>query len=161
MENAQLLRLTFTRLPLDASSPVLSVKTPSRLFVGDRYLPYAYVVDPGTYAITGFEVKIAKSQWFVQHMIGAQADLFENGVPVGGTFEVTANEVVYIGHFALDCTQETIPWRYYLKDRKEYDELVSGFRKYFPFAAALKIRFRLFETSMFGQPFSLPDEPVE
>jgi len=159
VENAQLERLTFSKLPLDQSSTKLDLKTPSKLFVNDQYLPYAYIVDPGTYAISGFDVKVAKSQWDVGHIAATKDQLFENDNPIGGTFEVSANEVVYIGHFGLDCTQETIPWRYYLEDRPAFDNLVSGFRHEFPFAASLRVRYRLFATTMFGQPFALPEEP--
>ena len=158
VENAQLERLTFSRLPLDESSAKLDLKTPSKLFVNDQYVPYAYVVDPGTYAISGFDVKVAKSQWDVGHIVATKDHLFENGTPLGGTFEVSANEVVYIGHFGLDCAQETIPWRYYIEDKSGFDGLVSGFRHDFPFAASLPVRYRLFATTMFGQPFSLPEE---
>ena len=158
VENAQLGRLTFSRLPLAESSVTLDLKPLSRLFVNDEFTPYAYVVDPGTYAITAFDVTVAKSQWDVGHIVASKDQLFENESPKGGTFEVSANEVVYIGHFGLDCTQETIPWRYYLADRSAFDNLVAGFRKHFPFASSLPVRFRLFTTTMFGQPFSLPVE---
>lgn len=159
VENAQLERLTFSRLPLDASSSSLNLKTPSKLFVNDKYVPYAYVVDPGTYAITAFDVKVAKSQWDVGHIVATKDQLFENENAMGGTFEVLANEVVYIGHFGLDCAQETIPWRYYLEGRSGFDSFVRGFRRQFPFAASLPARYRLFATTKFGQPFALPDEP--
>jgi hypothetical protein len=159
VDNAQLVRLTFSQLPLRAASPTLDLKTPSKLFVKDEYVPYAYLIDPGTYAITAFDVMVARSQWDVVHVVGNKDQLFENENPIGGTFEVSANEIVYIGHFALDCAQETIPWRYYLKERSAFDTLVSGFRNYYPFASALPIQYRLFNTTMFGQPFSLPDEP--
>jgi hypothetical protein len=161
VENAQLQRLTFSRLPLDGDATTLDLKTPSKLFVDDRFVPYSYVVDPGTYAITAFDVKVAKSPRDVGHIVGSTHQLFEGGSSKGGTFEVSANEVVYIGHFGLDCAQETIPWRYYLEDRAGFDSLVSGFKRQFPFASSLPVRYRLFATTMFGNPFSLPDESKE
>jgi len=158
VENAQLQRLSFSRLPLTETSAKLDLKTPSKLFVEDRFLPYAYVVDPGTYAITAFDVKVAKSQRDVGHIVATVEHLFENGNPKGGTFEVSGNEVVYIGHFGLDCAQETIPWRYYIEDQVSFDSMVSGFGEQFPFASSLPVRYRLFSTTMFGRPFSLPVE---
>jgi hypothetical protein len=156
-ENAQLQRLAFSRLPADPASAVLDLKTPSKLFVDDRFISYSYVLEPGTYAISAFDVKVAKSKREVGHLLGTSQELMQDGTSKGGTFEVSANEVVYIGHFALDCAEEAIPWRYYVEDRPSFDSLVSEFGQQFPFAASLPVRFRLFSTTMFGEPFSLPD----
>jgi hypothetical protein len=49
-ENAQLQRLAFSRLPVDTVSAVLDLKTPSKLFVDDRFISCSYVLEPGTYA---------------------------------------------------------------------------------------------------------------
>ena len=159
LDNAQLTRLTFSKLPVDGSSPMLEVKPLSKLFVKDNYTPYAYIAETGTYALVGFDVLAAKTQWNVGHIVGTKAELFESDSPKGGTFTVGPNEVVYIGHFALDCNQEAIPWRYYIDSQDAFDSLVAGFRKAFPFAASLPVKYRLFDTSMFGQAFSLPVGP--
>jgi hypothetical protein len=157
-ENAQLQRLAFSKVPLDNSSATLDLKTPSKLFVDDRFAEYTYVLEPGTYAISAFDVKVARSVRNVGHIAATTDHLFENGTPKGGTFQVAANEIVYIGHFGLDCAQETIPWRYYIEDRPSFDELVLEFRKKYPFADSLPFQYRLFDTSMFGRAFALPDK---
>jgi hypothetical protein len=161
IENAQLERLTFTQLPLGPTSTTLDLKTPSKLFVKDQFLPYAYVVDAGKYAISSFDVKISESLAGVGHILGTKAQLFDSEIPKGGTFEVTSSEVVYIGHFGLDCAKETIPWRYYVEDKASFESLVSDFGKHHPFASSLLVRYQLFDTTMFGRPYSLPDEPAE
>ena len=145
---AQLQALTFSQVP---NGPVLELKTPSRLFVDDKYQGYAFIVEPGEYFLTDFDVKVAQSTRRVGHLIGKSV-LFENGQPIGGSFTVMAGEFVYVGHFSLDCAQEAIPWRYYLADQAEFDSFTKGVREYYPFVGDIYIIYRPFETEMFGGP---------
>ena len=156
-ENAQLQKLEFTRLSDSASSEpaMLSLETPSRLFVKDTFVPYALLVEPGEYALSQFDVKVARSVSDVGHLIGSEALLFEDGRPVGGTFSVAGGEVVYIGHFGLDCAEEPIPWRYYVEGREEFGRYVEGFRERYPYIMDTAVQYRLFSTHMFGQEYSL------
>ena len=60
-ENVQLQALNFTKSPVDASNPVsLDLETPSKLFVDNTYLPYAFVIRPSEYVLTAFDVKVAR-----------------------------------------------------------------------------------------------------
>jgi hypothetical protein len=81
-ENAQLQRLAFSRLPVDPASAVLDLKTPSKLFVDDRFISYSYVLEPGTYAISAFDVKVAKSKREVGHLLGTTQELMQDGTAV-------------------------------------------------------------------------------
>ena len=158
LDNAQLLNLTFTRLSEDSlvrDGITLDLKTPSRLHVRDSYSPYAYLVEPGEYAITGFDVKVARSVTDVSHVLGTLSNLTENDRPMGGTFSVATSEIVYIGHFSLDCAMEPIPWRYYLEGRAEFDSWSETFRERYPFVGDAPVQFRLFSTTMFGEPYTL------
>jgi hypothetical protein len=161
-ENAQLQALTFTRSPIGSPEPVsLELKTPSKLFVNQQFLPYAYVVQPGEYVLTGFDVKIARSMTDVAHIIGSRDNLIQDGKPVAGTFTVNPGEIVYIGHFGLDCGAEPFLWRYYIDGRDEFEKYVGGFRQKFPFVKLTPVQFRLFSTPMLGRPYVLPDPIVK
>lgn len=160
-ENAQLQALTFRKAPLSADNPTtLDLKTPSKLFVDNKFLPYAFVVEPGEYILTGFDVKVARSVRDVGHLKGDESNLLNDGKPTAGSFAVGAGEMVYIGHFGLDCGAEPFLWRYHLENRGEFDRWVSQFRDKYPFASDLKSQFRLFATTTLGNPFS-PEGPTK
>jgi hypothetical protein len=161
-ENAQLQSLTFTKSPIDSPEQAsLALETPSKLFVDNKFLPYAYVVQPGEYVLTGFDVKIARSVSNVAHIIGSKDNLIKDGKPLGGTFNVNPSEIVYIGHFGLDCGAEPFLWRNYIDGREEFEKYVEGFRKKYPFAKNVPVQFRLFSTQLLGNPFSLQDGTVK
>ncbi|MEF8731504.1 MAG: hypothetical protein V5B40_06230 [Candidatus Accumulibacter meliphilus] len=81
-ENAQLQALTFTKSPVDAPKPLsLDLETPSKLSVDNKFLPYAFVIQPGEYVLTGFDVKVARSVSDVAHIKGSKDDLIQDGKP--------------------------------------------------------------------------------
>jgi hypothetical protein len=161
-ENAQIQALTFTKTQSDGNEPVsLELETPSKLFVNNKFLPYALVVQPGEYVLTAFDVKVARSTKDVAHIKGTKASLFKEGKAVGGSFNVGSGEIVYLGHFGLDCAAEPFLWRYYIDGREEFEKYVEGFRMQFPFAKSAPVHFRLLATEMFGNPFSLQEPTVK
>jgi hypothetical protein len=161
-ENVQLQALTFTKAPVESADPTtLELETPSRLFVENKFLPYALVVQPGQYILTAFDVKIARSQTDVAHIKGSKNNLIKDGHPVGGSFAVNPGEIVYVGHFGLDCAAEPFLWRYYIDGRGEFESYVAGFRKKFPFVKAVPVHYRLFSTRLLGNPYSLQDPTVQ
>lgn len=161
-ENAQLQALTFTRSPIDSPEPMaLELKTPSRLFVNNQFLPHAFVIQPGEYVLTAFDVKIARSMTNVAHIIGSKDNLIQDGKHIGGSFTVNPGEIVYIGDFGLDCGAEPFLWRYYLDGRDEFEKYVDGFRRKFPFVKQVPVQFRLFSTPLLGRPFALQDPVVK
>jgi hypothetical protein len=159
IENAQLEALSFTRLDARGSAAdALKLKTPSRLLVQDRSVPYAFLLEPGRYALSGYDVKVAISQENIQHRQGTESQLVPDGKPTGGSFTVAAGEIVYIGHFALDCTKEPIPWRYYINGSRDFERYVAGFRHAFPFIRDAPVHYRLFDTTQFGESYTLVDD---
>jgi hypothetical protein len=161
-ENAQLQRLTFTNRSDHSNlfdGTELSLETPSKLFVDDEYTPMAIMVEPGTYALTGFDVKTARSMSDIGHFLGTEKELLPDGLPRGGTYSIAPGEIIYIGHFGLDCGDDVIPWRYYLTERQGFESFVAGFREVYPFTASTDVEFRLFETEAIGSSYSL-DEPI-
>jgi hypothetical protein len=145
LDNAQLQALTFTRRP---NGPTLEFKSKSKLFAKDSHGNVAVLVEPGTWDLTGFDVKVAESMRKVGRIT-------KSDDTSGGSFEVAAGEFVYIGHFSLDCSREAIPWRYYIVPGSEFEGYVDGFRKFYPFVGAAEIRYGLFVTDDYGG--ELPD----
>lgn len=162
-ENVQLQRLTFSRFEDDIDTTELAsfdLSTPSNLHVRDEFTPYALVVEPGTWTLTGFDVKTARPGLDVGHVIGDMDSLVAEGEPVGGTFTLAADEIIYLGHFSRDCDEGPIPWRYYLADREEFVRYVARFREWYPFAAGSPVEYRLFATENLGRQFVLEDPVV-
>lgn len=161
-ENAQLQALSFTKSPIDASELVsLDLETPSKLFVDDKYIPYAFVIQPGEYVLTAFDVKVARSVTDVAHIKGAKDNLVKDGKPVGGTFTVNPGEIVYIGHFGLDCGAEPFLWRSYIDGQEDFEKYISGFRQKFPFLKQVPVQYKLFSTQLLGNPFALKNPTVK
>lgn len=155
-ENAQLQKLEFRAGSTTGfTGRRLELETPSKLFVDDEYLPLAIMVEPGTYAITGFDVKTARSVSDIGHWIADESDLIEGGRAIGGSFKVGAGEIVYLGHFTLDCDDSVMPWRLYLGNREEFERYVARFREWHPYTADVDVEFRLFDTDRLGTPFVL------
>ena len=152
-ENVQLQKLTFSRIDSDSKSidgEDIVLNNPAKLLSQNVSNAYAIIINPGEYALTGFDVKIAKSVTEIGHLKAESKDLFENGKPVGGTFKVNAGEIVYIGEFGLDCAYEPIPWRYYIQ--KEYfQSFVDGFKEKYKFIGDKPVIYRLFRTDKFDQ----------
>ncbi len=161
-ENAQLEALTFMKSPIDGPENIsLDLETPSRLAVQNRFVPYAFVVQPGEYVLTAFDVKIARSRTDVVHIKGSKDKLVKDGKPVGGSFSVQPGEIVYIGHFGLDCGAEPFLWRYYIDGRNDFERYIAGFREAYPFVKQVPVHFRLFSTQTIGNPFALEDPTVK
>jgi hypothetical protein len=162
-ENAQLQALTFTKSPIDSPESVsLELETPSKLFSDNKFLPYAFVVQPGEYLLTAFDVKVARSMTDVGHIKGSKDNLIKDGKSIGGSFTVNPGEIVYVGHFGLDCGAEPFLWRYYLDGgRGEFERYIDGFRQKFPFVKNVPVQFRLFSTQTLGNPYSLQDPTVK
>ena len=161
-ENTQLEALTFTKSPINSPEQVsLELETPSKLFVDNKFLPYAFVVQPGEYVLTAFDVKIARSMTDVAHIKGTEAYLIKDGKPEGGSFTVNPGEIVYIGHFGLDCGAEPFLWRYYIDGKVEFEKYITGFREKYPFAKQVPVQYRLFSTHLLGNQFSLQETTVK
>ena len=162
-ENIQLQRMTFAPISNGvaiADRASLELTSPSTLSARDEFSPYALVVEPGTWALIGFDVKTARSVSDVGHFVGEIEHLIVDGQPQGGTFTIAAGEIIYIGHFSRDCDEGPIPWRYYLSTREEFERYVERFREWYPFTSATPVEYRLFSTERLGRPFELEDPVV-
>ncbi len=151
-ENAQLVNLEFLNLQNDEK---LTLDTPSKLSVKPEFINYGYIVDPGTYAISAFSVKVAKSVTDVGYIKADKNKLITDGVPNGGTFTVKAGEVSYIGHFFIDCYKEPIPWRFYPEGKEAFNSYVNSIKKQYVYLQDADISFNILNTTVFGAPYEL------
>jgi hypothetical protein len=158
-ENAQLQKLGFIQRMSEEGSKEepyeINLKTPSRLFVKDSFVPYVLLVEPGQYALSEFDVKVARSRSDVGHFTASADELIENRESIGGGFAVNAGEISYLGHFGLDCSGQPIPWRYYIEGRDDFDRYVEGFRAEYPYTNYLPVKYRIFRTKQFGEEYDL------
>jgi hypothetical protein len=160
-ENGQLQVLNFTKTPIDSQdATALDLETPSRLNVFNKFLGYAYVIQPGQYFLTGYDLKIAYSVRDIVHKRGTKNILIRDGVPFGGTFTVNPGEIVYIGDFGVDCTTaEPSLWRYSIM-ADDFDRYVEGFRESYPFVKQVPVHYRIFETRFFGNQIANETESI-
>lgn len=142
-DNAQLQSLTFSRIDSNVGRDEIVLSNSAKLFSENTSESYAIIIEPGEYALAGYDIKIGKSSTGVSHIKGRGE----------GTFRVNAGEIVYIGDFGLDCAGgEPIPWRYYVQ-KGDFDSYVSGFKEKYKFVDGKEVIYRLFQTDNFGQLF--------
>ena len=158
-ENGQLRSFGFDRLPSqttgdDATADV--VIEGSLNYPGGPAKNYVLALDPGEYGLSTFSIKVASSPTDVKTVSVGRARLFEGRKPIGGMFTVKAGELVYIGHFGLDCYKEPTIWRYYPEGREGFDSYKQVIKKQYPFLDVDKMEFRLFKTSLLGRDYVLP-----
>ncbi|WP_287918781.1 hypothetical protein [Comamonas sp.] len=158
-ENAQLRLLGFdlfpSTRPVDDEGADLLLDDAPLLLTKPRFDDYAFLVEPGQYALSKLHIKVARSVRDVGIAKVGRETLLQDGASVGGTFNVDAGEVVYIGHFSIDCFQEPSLWRVYLKDRESFNEYLADQKKKVPELDTSKASFRLFKSSYFGRDFEL------
>jgi hypothetical protein len=157
-ENVQLRRLAFERMPVsgtgDDSKADLELEGRG-LTAMPGFEHLALLVDPGEYALTGFLIRAAKSVDDTGELRGTRSQLFQDGKPVAGSFDVKAGEIVYVGHFAPECPEPLRPtvWRYYTDGEDAFREHLESVRRKYGFLPVDRAVFRLFRTTTIGQPF--------
>ncbi len=159
-ENAQLQRLGFAKT--GEAEPSIDLSPASVLTAKDEFVPYVLLVEPGVYELVEFDVKVAKSAGDVGHFRKSKDG--HGGDPKTlptGSFSVEPGEIVYIGHFGLDCGAEPFLWRNYIDGRKEFELYVADFRSEYPALAKHPVQFRLFSSpnQALGNDYHL-DNPV-
>ena len=158
-ENGQLRSFGFDRLPSVTTADVATadvVIEDSTYVGGGPATNYVLALDPGEYGLAMFAIRVASSTTDVRTVSVGRARLFEGGKPVGGTFTVQAGELVYIGHFGLDCYKEPTIWRYYLEGRGGFEHYKRLIKNQYPFLPVETMQMRLFKTSALGRDYVLP-----
>lgn len=160
-ENAQLRALVFERGPLNdapAASPSvtsLSLENPSRLAPPKHFVPYAFLVEPGEYHLTAFEVGFSQSMSKVGAIKPSRAEIVSAGRSKLGSFKVAAGEVVYVGNWGVDCYRAPIPWRFYTQGKADFAEHLEQYKAKYPFVDTASVIYRLFETTELGEGYEL------
>jgi hypothetical protein len=159
-ENAEIMSIGFDQLPLkdvsNNSRPEVFLDGPPRLLKQPGFFDYALLLKPGEYALTSFNIKVARSVTDVGFFKADRSQLLNDGKPMGGSFDVKAGEVVFIGDFFLDCNGQPTLWRYYPNGREAFKSQMNAVREKYPFIDPDKVNFRLFRTTTLGQPYELP-----
>lgn len=153
-QKAQLMSIGFDRIPLENAS---ADKTPDLFFKGlddrarkQQFLNFAYLVAPGEYALSSYEIEAAYSLSDIDRFASRRSDLIQNDRALGGTFNVQAGEIVYIGHFFIDCRKNPRLWRYYTEDKSAFDFHMKSVKRKYPFLDVGNAKYRLFRTKAFG-----------
>lgn len=157
-DNAQLRMLAFDRLPInhpqaDAAAD-LAIEGPPTLLTRPRFSNYALVVEPGEYALSGFDIKLAQSAKEVGHTRANRTHLIKEGKPLAGSFMAKPGQIVYIGNFWIDCTDPRMPWRFYTEEEAWLSHL-SEYQQQYPFLDTGVVVYNLFKTSVIGWPYEL------
>jgi len=158
-ENAQLRLLGFDHLPSkrpmnDEGADLLLDDAPL-LMTKPKFDDYAFLVEPGQYGLSKLHIKAARSSTDVGIAKVGRDRFFKDEVPDGGAFNVGAGEIVYIGHFYIDCYKEPSLWRYYLEDREDFNSYLAEQKKKVPELDITKAKFQLFKSSYFGRDYEL------
>jgi hypothetical protein len=159
-ENAQLRMIAFDKLPSgkagDEDKPDVLLDDAPLIFTKPRFDTYAFLLEPGEYGLSGVNIKVARSNSDVGFFRAPRSVLIRDGSSEGGSFTVGAGEIVYIGHFHLDCYKQPMLWRYYPDGREAFNEYLQSVRKAYPMLDVSKAQFRLFKTAVFGRDYQLP-----
>lgn len=158
-QNAELRALAFDRLPMSKTSDDeradLTLEQGPSLLTKPKFISYAVMVEPGEYALTGIDIKVATSVSDVNHRVTARSHLWKDGKALGGTFKVAAGETVYIGNFFLDCYQEPSLWRYYTEGKDNFKGHLKEYQRAYRFLDIDAVVYRLFDTTLLGKPYQL------
>ena len=158
-ENGQLRSFGFDRLPsrttADDATPEVLVED-SAPYAERQPVNYVLALEPGEYGLATFTIKVASSVTDMKIVSVGRARLSPERKPIGGTFNVKAGELVYIGHFGLDCYKEATIWRYYPEGPAGFASYKKAIKTQYPFLDLDNMQFRLFETSVLGRGYVLP-----
>lgn len=158
-ENAQLVSFGFDRMPVAVSAknknPDIVVGTSSLITVKPQFVGIAMLVPPGEYALSSFKIKVAESVSKVGYFAAGPNHLLRDGKPLAGSFKIAAGETVYVGNFGLDCLQQPTLWRYYTKDKVNFQKQLAEYKAAYPFLDISSVQYRLFETTTIGSAYEL------
>jgi len=157
-EWARLQGFGFDLLPLkhanDKDAPDLVINRPSRFFQhrSRNFENYAFLIKPGKYVLSKTRIFVFVGTRVMYRREARRSDLIPDGEPLGGGFSVRAGEIVYLGNFWLDCHVVPKLWRYYT-GHKDFEWKLEQYKTKYPYVDFKDTKYRLFETSVFGNEF--------
>jgi|CXWL01.1.fsa_nt_gi hypothetical protein len=111
---------------------------------------YVHSAAPGRYALSGFDIRVSKAERDSGGFKARRSRLIANGIPAGGSFEVRAGEMVYVGHFSVECRKQPTLWRTFPDGPAEFQEYLGRIKSRFPALETGKVQFRPMMTAQFG-----------
>jgi tetratricopeptide (TPR) repeat protein len=148
-ENVQLRTFAFDRVPVlkrgDDEAADLLLKAPPSLTAGPgEVAQYALIVEPGEYALSYSELKVARSVSKVDTYAAGRKSLIRDGNSLWGSFKAGAGELVYVGHISTDCVdRQPMIWRYYIDGRENFQEyLATDVKPKYPFLDTETVQYR-------------------
>ena len=161
-ENVQLRAFAFDRVPVqkrsDKEAADLVLTPPPSLLAGPGTIArYALLVEPGEYALSYTELKMARSVNKVDSYALGRKKLIADSNSRAGSFTVAAGEIVYVGDFAPECVDgEPRIWRYHVVGRVGFKEyLARNVKSKYPFLDTDSVQYRLLKTSAIGNDYEL------
>jgi hypothetical protein len=159
-ENAQLQVIGFDKLPSqkknDEEAADLLLDNTSQTMTKPRFENYAFLVVPGEYGLSSLQIKVARSDSDVEIVKTPRSAFLKDGGSQDGTFKVGPGEIVYIGHFHIDCYEQPKLWRYFADGRAIFDKYLASIKITYPMLDVTKVQYRLFQTKKFGRDYHLP-----
>src|SRR5262245_43432556 len=87
----------------DEAADLVAAAPPALLTGPQTAVHYALLVEPGEYALIFSELNAARSANDIATYRAWRTRLIQDGKPLAGSFNAGAGELVYVGHFALEC----------------------------------------------------------
>jgi hypothetical protein len=153
-DKATLQSIRFERL-YEAAKP-LAFHRPANADQRPEYVRYAFLVEPGEYALSGTELMVSKMGQKDDYLRTSKSQLIVDNRSLGGTFTAQAGEPVYIGNFWIDCKYSPIVWRLYTEGENSFNQHLQLFKQDYPFIDLSNVQYRLFQTTQFGLDYQLP-----
>ena len=149
-DNVQLRTFAFDRVPVlkhgDDEAADLLLKAPPSLTAGPGAVAqYALIVEPGEYALSYSELKVARSVNKVDTYAAGRNTLIRDAKSLWGSFKAGAGELVYVGHISTDCVDgRPMIWRYYIEGREDFQQyLATDVKPKYPFLDTETVQYKL------------------
>ena len=118
------------------------------------FVKYACALEVDEYALSYFNIKVAKSVSDISYFAAERSQLIKNSKPVGGTFNVGKGGTSYTGNFWMACSNPSLLWRYYTPAGNSFKNQLQEYKKQSPFLDTNNVEVSLFESDAFGVPYS-------
>jgi hypothetical protein len=158
--NAQIKSIAFDKFPSEKATDDIAgdiiLDDAPLIFTKPDFDNYAFIVEPGIYVLSSFDIKVAESLTNIGGFKTPRSILLKDGKALGGTFKAETGEVIYIGHFYLDCAlKQPVIWRYYADGQDAFNDYLKKIKNEFPNLDTDHVVYRLFDTTEYGRPYLL------
>ena len=103
----------------------------------------------------------SKTKTMVKYTMGVLCAAMVCAASAAGPEELSARAYSSNGATHGVVLFENAQLGYYINGSRDFERYVAGFRKAFPFTKDAPVRYRLFETTQFGEPYTLVDDSAK